>query len=207
MWPLNSVCNCPSGHFQFANNNSLSAVAFAFCKIIKSNESQRGGEASASCYLSSAYAAVSQIWRYEEIYIADARCGFPSSNDLINPFYVLSWRRLRLAGNAGGCDLVPAPCLRLSAFAFAYSPAIHIEIQIVGVALSRHLLTAPLAALMIHSDWQLEQRQKKPKATPYSNSQPQLEVELKLKSEPAWATHTQSQTQTYRQQRRHCQYA
>lgn len=54
--------------------------------------------------------------------VADARCGFPSSNDLINPFYVLSWRRLRLAGNAGGCDLGPAACLRLSAFAFAYSP-------------------------------------------------------------------------------------
>lgn len=143
--------------------------------------------------------------------VADARCGFPSSNDLINPFYVLSWRRLRLAGNAVGCDLGPAACLRLSAFAFAYSPAIHIQIQIVGVALSRHLLTAPLAALMIHSDGQLEQRQKKPKATSYSNSQPQLEVELKLKTEPAWDTHThtesQSQTQTHRQQRRHCQYA
>lgn len=42
--------------------------------------------------------------------------GLPSSNDLINPFYVLSWRRLRRAGNAGGgCgDLGPAACLRLS---------------------------------------------------------------------------------------------
>lgn len=48
--------------------------------------------------------------------------------------------------------LLTAACLRLSAFAaFSYSPANHIQIQIVGVALSRHLLTAPLAALMIHS--------------------------------------------------------
>lgn len=39
----------------------------------------------------------------------------------------------------------------VSSFAFSYSPANHIQIQIVGVALSRHLLTAPLAALMIHS--------------------------------------------------------
>lgn len=40
---------------------------------------------------------------------------------------------------------------RLSAL--AHSLAIHIQIQIVGVArLSRHLLTAPLAALMIHSE-------------------------------------------------------
>lgn len=31
------------------------------------------------------------------------------------------------------------------------SHAIHIQIQIVGVVVSRHLLTAPLAALMIHS--------------------------------------------------------
>lgn len=103
------------------------------------------GAASACCYLSSAYAA-SPIWRF-------SRCdsdSLPSSNDLINPFYVLSWRRLRQARKCHRLCLGRAG-MRLSAL--AHSLAIHIQIQIVGVArLCRHLLTAPLAALMIHSE-------------------------------------------------------
>lgn len=39
-----SIKFCPSGHFQFANNISLSAsYVFAFCKIIKNNESKVWG--------------------------------------------------------------------------------------------------------------------------------------------------------------------
>lgn len=39
-----SIKFCPSGHFQFANNISLSAsCVFAFCKIIKNNESKVWG--------------------------------------------------------------------------------------------------------------------------------------------------------------------
>lgn len=132
--------------------------------------------------------------------------GLPSSNDLINPFYVLSWRRPRLAGNAGGCDWGPTACLRLSAFAFSCSPAIHIQIQIVGVALSRHLLTAPLAALMIHSAKAKEtQGASVFKFTAAARNKAVAEAEVK--TEPAWDAHTQSQTQTHRQRRRHCQYA
>lgn len=116
--------------------------------------------------------------------------GLPSSNDLINPFYVLSWRRLRRAGNAsGGCgDLGPAACLPVCVclvVCLFLLPCESYSNSNSGRGTEPSFIDC---AISCTNDPFSQRRQKKPKATPYSNSQPQLEI--KLKTEPHWDTRT-----------------